>query len=100
MLLNAHTEDDMVPATIGPRTMKIGVVLSLALVGEVAYALLKIARTDFGTDAGTVSSIKDVGHIGSMLYTSYSFAFEVTSILILVSMVGAVVIAGKPRKDR
>src|SRR6476469_6496045 len=32
MLLNAHTEDDMVPATIGPRTMKIGVVLSLALV--------------------------------------------------------------------
>jgi NADH-quinone oxidoreductase subunit J len=100
MLLNAHTEDDVVPATIGPRTLKLGVLLSLALIAEVAYALLQIARTDFGVDPGTVSSIKDVGHIGSTLYTTYSFAFEVTSILILVSMVGAVVIAGKPRKER
>ena len=31
--------------------------------------------------------------IGSALFTDYSFAFEVTSILILVAMVGAVVLA-------
>jgi NADH:ubiquinone oxidoreductase subunit 6 (subunit J) len=35
----------------------------------------------------------------SVLFTTYSFAFEVTSILILVAMVGAVVIAGKPRSE-
>src|SRR6059058_3295932 len=29
MLLNAHQEDDVVPPTIGPRTLKIGVVLSI-----------------------------------------------------------------------
>src|SRR5436305_10893356 len=39
MLLNAHTEDDMVPPTIGPRTLKMGVVLSILLSGEVAWAL-------------------------------------------------------------
>jgi NADH:ubiquinone oxidoreductase subunit 6 (subunit J) len=35
-----------------------------------------------------------VAAIGQTLFTQYSFAFEVTSILILVSMVGAVIIAG------
>jgi hypothetical protein len=34
-----------------------------------------------------------VGAIGRSLFTDYAFAFEVTSILILVAMVGAVVLA-------
>ena len=33
------------------------------------------------------------GTIGQVLYTDYAFAFEVTSLLILVAMVGAVVLA-------
>jgi NADH-quinone oxidoreductase subunit J len=100
MLLNAHTEDDMVPATVGPRTLKVGVLLSIVLSGEVAWALMRIGQSGFSTDPGTVSSVSSVAHIGAALYTSYSFAFEVTSILILVSMVGAVVIAGLPRTER
>ena len=100
MLLNAHTEDDMVPATIGPRTLKTGVVLSVLLSGEVAWALAATGQAAFGNDPGTVSSISSVGHIGSVLYTTHAFAFEVTSVLILVSMVGAVVIAGRPRRER
>jgi len=34
--------------------------------------------------------VKDIGHL---LFTDYAFPFEVTSILILVAMVGAVVLA-------
>ena len=34
---------------------------------------------------------------GVSLFTTHSFAFEVTSVLILVSMVGAVVIARRER---
>ena len=49
----------------------------------------------FPTDPGTVSSISTVAAIGVRLFTTHAFAFEVTSILILVSMVGAVVIARK-----
>ena len=41
------------------------------------------------------ASVSSVTNIGPALFTTYSFAFEVTSILILVSMVGAVVIARK-----
>ena len=40
--------------------------------------------------AGSVSSVTN---IGQALFTKYAFAFEVTSILILVAMVGAVVLA-------
>jgi NADH-quinone oxidoreductase subunit J len=95
MLLNAHTEDDIPKTTIGPRAMRIAVVLSLILGLEVALALSSLGIASFTTDAGTVSSISSVAHIGTQLFTTYSFAFEVTSILILVSMVGAVVIARK-----
>jgi NADH:ubiquinone oxidoreductase subunit 6 (subunit J) len=35
--------------------------------------------------------------IGTTLFTRHAFAFEATSILILVAMVGAVVIARKER---
>ena len=41
-------------------------------------------------DAAAVSSVRELGRV---LFTDYMFAFEATSILILVAMVGAVVLA-------
>jgi NADH-quinone oxidoreductase subunit J len=93
MLLNAHTEDDIPKTRLGPGALRLGILLSLVLGLEVVAALGRIAVTSFGTDAGTISSISSVAHIGTQLFTIHAFAFEVTSILILVSMVGAVVIA-------
>jgi NADH-quinone oxidoreductase subunit J len=98
MLLNAHTEDDLPKAAIGPRAMKIGVLLSLVLGIEVAWGLSRLGITTFGTNAADVSKISSVAAIGAQLFTTHAFAFEVTSVLILVAMVGAVVIAGKGRR--
>ena len=67
--------------------------LSLLLVGEIVWALGSVGYTTFGTNPADVSSISSVARIGTQLFTVHAFAFEVTSILILVSMVGAVVIA-------
>ena len=100
MLLNAHTEDDLPVTSIGPRALKIGVVLSLLLGIEVAWALSRLGLTSFSTDPAAISSISSVAQIGTQLFTTHAFAFEVTSILILVAMVGAVVIAGKARHER
>jgi len=93
MLLNAHTEDDVPKTAVMPHGAKIGVVLSLALAAEVVWALQRLGVTGFGPDQGASASISSVARIGSALFTTYAFAFEVTSILILVAMVGAVVIA-------
>jgi NADH-quinone oxidoreductase subunit J len=100
MLLNAHTEDDLPLSSIGPRAMRIGVVLSLLLCAEVAWALSRLGLTSFPTDPAGISKISSVAEIGTQLFTVHAFAFEVTSVLILVAMVGAVVIAGKGRHGR
>jgi NADH-quinone oxidoreductase subunit J len=92
MLLNAHTEADL-PALVGAGAMRIGAVLSVLLAAEVIWGLSRLGVTQFGTDAGTVAAVSSVSRIGAAIFTTYSFAFEVTSILILVAMVGAVVIA-------
>jgi NADH-quinone oxidoreductase subunit J len=95
MLLNAHTEDDLPQASIGPRALKIGVLLSLVLAAEIVWGLSRLQLTSFNDAPGAASEISSVQNIGVSLFTTHAFAFEVTSILILVAMVGAVVIARK-----
>jgi len=97
MLLNQHKEDDAeaMPAALRGVSLRAGVLLSILLAIEVMWGLSRIRLTPFGTDPGTVSSISSVARIGASLFTTHAFAFEVTSVLILVSMVGAVVIARK-----
>jgi NADH-quinone oxidoreductase subunit J len=97
MLLNVPTED---PPTgyharlfggAGPR--RLGAVLSLVLVVQLAWALRQLQGAPLPTRADQPSS--DVQTIGVKLFTEYAFAFEATSVLILVAMVGAIVLAKK-----
>ncbi len=93
MLLNApreETEQDVLAHLVRRRgAMRLGAVLALALVVELWWALNRAGETGpFGT-----ASVSSVGAIGRLLFTDYSFPFEVTSVLILVAMVGAVVLA-------
>jgi len=41
------------------------------------------------------AGVTNVGELGRVLFTDYMFAFEVTSILIIAAMVGAVILARK-----
>jgi NADH-quinone oxidoreductase subunit J len=93
MLLNAHTEADSPGPVFGSGALRIGAVLSILLCVEVVWGLSRVAPTFFGTEKGIVSQVSSVTNIGMALFTTYAFAFEVTSVLILVAMVGAVVIA-------
>ena len=99
MLLNVPREDPApgLLATIGPHGMKIGAVLSLLLGVEVVWALSRLPLGWFGQDVAAVASVSSVAEIGRQLFTRHAFAFEATSILILVAMVGAVIIARKAR---
>ena len=99
MLLNVPTED---PPTgyharlfggAGPR--RVGAVLSLLFVVQLAWALRQIQGAPLPSRAAQPSS--DVEAIGLKLFTDYAFAFEATSVLILVAMVGAIVLAKKEK---
>jgi NADH-quinone oxidoreductase subunit J len=99
MLLNVPREETAPPgmAVIGPKTLKIGTVLSVLLAGELVWALMRVGAVGFQQEAGPGEpAVSSVARIGARLFNAidgHAFAFEVTSILILVAMVGAVVIA-------
>jgi NADH-quinone oxidoreductase subunit J len=97
MLLNVPTEDPPVrhPRRLlsgaGPR--RFGAVLSAILVAELIWALRRLPEAPLpGGDTARTMTVYD---IGMKLFTDYAFAFEATSVLILVAMVGAIVLARK-----
>jgi NADH-quinone oxidoreductase subunit J len=98
MLLNVPREEPAPPAAalMGPTTLKIGAVLSLLLAVEIVWALSRVGVVGFRAPAEGTASVSSVTRIGARLFNAvdgHAFAFEVTSILILVAMVGAVVLA-------
>lgn len=95
MLLNAPREDVeevRVTALVTPGIRNLGTGLAIALLVELGWALTK-GGGEVGAFPG--AAVSSVAAIGRLLFVEYSFAFEVTSILILVAMVGAVVLARK-----
>ena len=66
----------------------------MVLVAELAWALDKVVALDSsGGRARRRRRGRSVRELGQVLFTDYAFAFEATSVLILVAMVGAVVLA-------
>jgi NADH-quinone oxidoreductase subunit J len=96
MLLNVPREEPAPSAAanlLGPTGLKIGAVLSALLAIEVVWALSRFPVRSINPDQA--AQVSDVRNIGQMLFTHHAFAFEATSVLILVAMVGAVVLARK-----
>jgi NADH-quinone oxidoreductase subunit J len=98
MLLNVPREDagewDQAHPLYRPWPMRIGALLALLLVAQLGWALMR--TPGIGDAVGAQNAgITDVGELGQVLFTDYMFAFEVTSILIIIAMVGAVILARK-----
>lgn len=98
MLLNAPKEDaadwDRLHPLRQPGVARWGTLLAVLLIVQLASALMAVGeyKTPVGaqSDATAVNKVADMGR---SIFTRHTFAFEATSILILVAMVGAVVLA-------
>ena len=101
MLLNAPHEDTdediaRLRAAVGAdRPLRSGPLAFGAMLAGVFAIELLWALGRVGGEAGDFSgdAASSVATIGRVLFTDYRFAFEVTSVLILVAMVGAVILA-------
>ncbi len=99
MLLNVPTEEMPTGRQArflggaGPR--RFGAVLSAFFAALLFWALRALnAQPMPGSDTPATT----VREIGARLFREYSFAFEATSVLILVAMVGAVILARKEQQ--
>src|SRR5687768_5417244 len=98
MLLNAPQEDaaewDRAHPLRLPGVARWGTLLAGLLIVQLTWALMRASELDTPvagrTDASTFGSATELGRA---LFERHTFAFEATSILILIAMLGAVVLA-------
>jgi len=91
MLLNAGTELKTKKHLWG---MYAGVPLLLALAGMVAYLVNNVLPATEGVRFGAFQH-GNPEDIGKALFVNYLLPFEVTSVLILIAIIGAIVLARK-----
>lgn len=90
MLLNVEEEERrplrlraLVPIAVG---------LAAVFFAEAAFIIFFVARSP-ATPVGNISDVGQTASIGAGLFTAYLLPFEVTSILLLMAVVGAITLA-------
>jgi NADH-quinone oxidoreductase subunit J len=93
MLVNVKRAPEMFEAPA--RQSMLGMALAGAVLLEVGgIALWSRTRPDLPTAAGAAMPVSgNTEQVGWLLYTSYLIPFEIASMLLLVAMVGAIVLA-------
>lgn len=101
MLLNLRGEEDLGKASPPMRS-----VAKFAVVALLVLELSFVVKSGFFPDARgvgimeqTADGFGSVQAVAELLFTRYFYAFELTSILLLAAIVGAVVMAKKQRVD-
>ena len=82
-----------------PWQRPLAVVLAVALVIEAGY-LLVMRSTPTGAIPPPVESFGSPQDIGAALFNQYLLPFEITSILLLIAMVGAIILTQKDKGGR
>ena len=93
MLVGVDSSDSVVETIRGQRLFAaiVGLVFGVTLVVGVAQVTISVVGLDEANSAGNVPAIAQV------LFTTYVFAFEVTSALLITAALGAMVLAHRER---
>src|SRR4029077_330542 len=91
MLLNAGTEKKMIVRPLGKY---LGAPFLLLFLGMIAYVIQRILPSSSPVVFGAFQGGNAL-EIGRSLFTVYLLPFEVTSVLILIAILGAIVLARK-----
>ena len=93
MLLGTET---LPPSKGLPWQRPLAFILALILAGEATYLLL-IRKAASGQIPQPVDTFGSPQAVGQALFNSYLLPFEITSVLLLVAMVGAIVLTQKEK---
>ena len=97
MLLGAES---LPKAEVLPWQRPLAITLAVVLVSEAAYLLITRARPvgDVLQPEETANTMSNLRELGMSLFNEYLLPFEVTSVLLLVAMVGAIVLIRKEKR--
>jgi len=94
MLLGA----EQLPDEFKWRDLAPAIVLGVLLLGETVYLLFQKITLTAGLTSSAAQGLADPSKMANILFTQYLLPFEVTSILLLVAMVGAIVLTKQEKK--
>jgi len=99
MLLGAES---LPKAEVLPWQKPLAIFLAVLLTVEASYVLITRARPvgEILPPGDAVNTMDNLRQLGMTLFNEYLLPFEVTSILLLVAMVGAIVLIRKDRRVR
>jgi NADH-quinone oxidoreductase subunit J len=92
MLLNAGEEER---TNVSRLARFVGVPLGIVFLAEVAYWIWR-ATSHLGSGPNEAVSTRD---LSTLLFREYVFPFELTSFLILIALLGAMVLARREESD-
>ena len=97
MLLGAES---LPQAEVIPWQRPLAIILAVLLAGEAAFLLITRARLAQAVTPPdpAVNTVGTLRQLGEALFNQYLLPFEVTSILLLVAMVGAIVLTQKEKR--
>ncbi|MGE5461798.1 MAG: NADH-quinone oxidoreductase subunit J [Syntrophothermus sp.] len=97
MLLGAES---LPQAQVLPWQRPLAIALAVILVSEAAYLLITRATlmTNVPLPGTAANTMENLRQLGLSLFNQYLLPFEVTSILLLVAMVGAIVLIRKEKR--
>jgi NADH-quinone oxidoreductase subunit J len=83
-----------------PWQRPLAITLAVILIGEAAFLLITRAKPvgDVMPPGMTANTVDNLRQLGMTLFQDYLLPFEVTSILLLVAMVGAIVLIRKEKR--
>ena len=96
MLLGA----EQLPNEFKWRDLLPAIVLGLLLLAESVYLLFQKITLNTGLSSAAGEALADPAKMANVLFTSYLLPFEVTSVLLLVAMVGAIVLTKQEKKKK
>lgn len=99
MLLGAER---LAPAKVLPYQRPLAMGLAVVLIVEAAYLLLSRVQSTATIIAptGATNTVEAIRDLGMVLFSDYLLPFEVTSILLLVAMIGAIVMTKREKGEQ
>ena len=99
MLLGA---EKLAPGKVLPYQRPLAIGLAVVLVVEAAYLLLSRVQSTAAIvpPTETTNTVEAVRELGMTLFSDYLLPFEVTSVLLLVAMIGAIVLTKREKGEQ